>query len=114
VSETWRRRILYVAGGWNVLGGVSALADPARHFVQLYGAALSLDDPRQAFFFRTTWVNVIPWGLGYILAARRPAARGPVLLAGGRRASSSTSARAWRSSAAGGAPPCSWSRAYWT
>jgi hypothetical protein len=83
VSETWRRRLLYVAGAWNVIGGVSALADPARHFAQLYGAALSLDDPLQAFFFRATWINVIAWGLGYILAARHPAARGPVLMAGG-------------------------------
>lgn len=51
MSETWRRRILYVAGAWNVVGGVSALADPARHFAQLYGAALTLDDPLQAFFY---------------------------------------------------------------
>ncbi len=83
MTETWRRRILYVAGAGNVVGGVSALADPARHFGQLYGAALSLDDPLQAFFFRATWINVIAWGLGYLLAARRPAAREPVLLAGG-------------------------------
>jgi len=65
------------------LGGVSALADPARHFAQLYNAALSLGDPLQAFFFRATWINVIAWGVGYILAGRHPAARGPVLIAGG-------------------------------
>jgi len=83
VSETWIKRVLYVAGAWNVLGGVSALADPARHFAQLYGGSLSLSDPLQAFFFRATWINVIAWGVGYILAARHPRARGPVLLAGG-------------------------------
>ena len=83
MTETWRRRILYVAGAWNIVGGISTLADPARHFAQLYGAAPSLDDPLQAFFFRATWINVIAWGLGYILAARRPATRAPVLLAGG-------------------------------
>jgi ABC-type Mn2+/Zn2+ transport system permease subunit len=66
-----------------VIGGASALADPTRHFAQLYNGALSLDDPLQAFFFRATWINVIAWGLGYILAGRHRAARGPVLIAGG-------------------------------
>ncbi len=83
MDEAWKRRGLYLAGAWNVVGGLSALADPARHFAQLYGAALSLSDPLQAFFFRATWINVIAWGLGYILAARHPAARAPVLIAGG-------------------------------
>jgi hypothetical protein len=83
MGESWRRRVLYLAGAWNVLRGISALADPARHFDQLYNGALSLGDPLQAFFFRATWINVIAWGLGYILAGRYPAARGPVLLAGG-------------------------------
>ncbi len=82
MGETWRRRALYLVGALNILGGASALADPARHFAQLYTAALSLDDPLQAFFFRATWINVIAWGVGYILAGRYPAARGPVLLAG--------------------------------
>ena len=83
MSETWKKAILYVAAGWNVLGGVSALLDPARHFGQLYRGALSLDDPLQAFFFRAVWINVIAWGVGYAIAARRPQARGPILLAGG-------------------------------
>lgn len=83
MSETWRRRGLYLAGAWNILGGASALADPAGHFAQLYTAALNLSDPLQAFFFRATWINVIAWGLGYVLAGRHPAGRGPVLLAGG-------------------------------
>jgi hypothetical protein len=62
---------------------LSAIADPTRHFAQLYDSALSLDDPVQAFFFRVTWINVIAWGVGYILAGRHPGARGPVLIAGG-------------------------------
>lgn len=83
MTETWRRGVLYVAGAWNVIGGVSALLDPTRHFAQLYSAALFLGDPLQAFFFRAVWINVIAWGVAYILAARNPAARGPVLIAGG-------------------------------
>jgi hypothetical protein len=83
VSETWRRGGLYLAGAWNIVGGLTALADPARHFAQLYGTGLSLGDPLQAFFFRATWINVIAWGVGYILAARHRAARAPVLIAGG-------------------------------
>ena len=82
MSEAWRRRGLYLAGAWNGVGGLSALADPARHFAQLYGTALSLGDPLQAVFFRATWINVIAWGLGYILAARHQRARAPLLHAG--------------------------------
>jgi hypothetical protein len=83
VSETWRRWGLYLAGAWNVVGGLAALADPTRHFGQLFGTALSLDDPLQAFFYRATWINVIAWGVGYALAARHRAGRAPVLIAGG-------------------------------
>jgi hypothetical protein len=82
LSETWIRRLLYFTGGWNIVGGLSALIDPGSHFAGLYRSALSLEDPIQAFFFRATWINVIAWGVGYLLAARMPAARGPVLLAG--------------------------------
>jgi hypothetical protein len=40
----------------------------------MYSGALSLDDPLQAFFFRATWINVIAWGIGYVLAGRLSAA----------------------------------------
>ncbi len=83
MTEIWQRRILYLAGAWNVLGGASALLDPTRHFAQSYNTSLSLGDPLQAFFFQCTWINVVAWGVAYILAARQPTARGPVLLAGG-------------------------------
>ena len=83
MSETWRRWGLYLAGAWSVGGGFAALLDPARHFTQLYGTALSLDDPLQAFFYRATWINAIAWGVGYALAARHRAGRAPILLAGG-------------------------------
>jgi hypothetical protein len=82
VSELWIRRLLYLAGAWNIVGGVSALLDPAGHLAQ-YGGTFSMADPVQAFFFRATWINVIAWGVGYVLAARHSAARGPVLLSGG-------------------------------
>ena len=110
MTETWRRRVLYVAGAWNVVGGASALADPARPFAQLYGAALSLADPLQAFFFRATWINVIAWGSGtsWPRGARRR--EGPSSSRVGR-ASWSTSARAWRSSGAAGAARSCWPRA---
>ena len=82
MTETWKRRALYFAGAWNIIGGATALADPAQHFAQMYQGSLSLGDPLQAFFFRATWINVIAWGLGYILAGRYPTARLPVLAAG--------------------------------
>jgi hypothetical protein len=83
VNETWQRRALYLAGAWNIIGGASALANPDAHFLQFYTTRLSLDDPLQAFFFRTTWINAIAWGVGYTMAGRFSSARLPVLTAGG-------------------------------
>ena len=83
VNETWQRGALYVAGAWNIIGGAGALADPRGHFAQFYTTALSLQDPLQAFFFRTTWINAIAWGMAYALAGRFASARVPVLVAGG-------------------------------
>ena len=82
MSEAWIRPALYLAGAWNLIGGATALADPARHFAQMYNGVLSLDDSLQAFFFRATWINVMGWGVGYILAGRLPSARVPILAAG--------------------------------
>jgi len=83
MNDFWQRRLLIVAAGWNVLGGSSALFDPARHFAQMFTESLSMGDPLQAFFFRCTWINVIAWGAAYLLAAAWPGARMAVLLAGG-------------------------------
>ena len=83
MNDFWQRRLLIVAAGWNVLGGSSALFDPARHFAQLFTESLSLGDPLQAFFFRCTWINVIAWGAAYLLAAFWQGSRMAVLLAGG-------------------------------
>jgi len=77
------RRALCFAGVRNTAGGASALADPARHFAQMYSGSLLLDDPLQTFFFRATWISVIAWGFGYVLAGRWPDTRAAVLAAGG-------------------------------
>ena len=37
MTEASKRRGVYLAGAGNVTGGLSALADPGRHFAQLYG-----------------------------------------------------------------------------
>ena len=83
MNETSQRWALYLSGAWNIIGGASALANPDAHFAQFYLTRLSLDDPLQAFFFRTTWVNAIAWGVGYTMAGRFASARVPVLAAGG-------------------------------
>jgi ABC-type Mn2+/Zn2+ transport system permease subunit len=82
VNDAWQRRGLYFAGLWNILGGAGPLLDPSRHFAQFYTTALSLDDPLQMFFFRTTWINAMAWGVAYALAGRHLTARLPVLAAG--------------------------------
>jgi len=83
MNQTWQRWALYLSGAWNIIGGAGALANPDAHFTQFYTTRLSLDDPLQAFFFRTTWINAIAWGLGYTMAGRFPSARVAVLAAGG-------------------------------
>lgn len=83
MKESWIRRALYFAAAWNILGAASALADPARHFVQMYTGTLSMNDPLQAFFFRATWINVMAWGVAYLLGARVVKARSGILVAGG-------------------------------
>jgi hypothetical protein len=83
MNEAWQKRTLVVAASWNVLGGISALLDPAQHFAQMYRGALDLGDPVQRFFFQSVWIAVIAWGAAYAGAALVPAARKVVLLAGG-------------------------------
>ncbi len=80
--ETWRRRGLYFAGSWNLIGGAAALLDPAGHLAQMYSSTLPVHEPLPAFFFRATWINVMAWGLAYVLAGRLPASRTPILIAG--------------------------------
>lgn len=82
MSRQWITRWLLLAALWNVLGGASALLDPAQHFAQLYTSTLALDDPMQLFFYRCTWINVIAWGLAYALAAVLAESRRAVLMAG--------------------------------
>ena len=82
MNEIWLRRLLLLAAAWNMLGGASALLEPARHLAQLYSSSLALDDPLQLFFYRCTWINVVGWGLAYLFAALRPAMSMPVLIAG--------------------------------
>ena len=83
MTEAWQRRILWIAAAWNVLGGLSALIDPAKHFAQLYTSSLNLTDPLELFFYRCVWINILGWGIAYLLAARMPGARTPVLVGGG-------------------------------
>lgn len=83
MHDAWLRRALVFSGVWNILGGISALLNPAQHFQQLYTTTFNLDDPLQAFFYRGVWVNVAAWGVGYLAAARLPGARRPILIAGG-------------------------------
>ncbi|MEO8247991.1 MAG: hypothetical protein ABI589_01345 [Burkholderiales bacterium] len=82
MSASWLKWLLLVAAAWNIIGGASALLDPSQHFAQLYSGSLNLGDPIQLFFYRCTWINVIGWGLAYLLAALRPAMCMPVLIAG--------------------------------
>ena len=88
---------LYLSGAWNIIGGASALANPDAHFAQFYTTRLLLDDPLQAFFFRTTWINAIAWGMGYTMAGRFARARYRCSRPAGA-ARSHIVARAWVSS----------------
>ena len=80
--EAWIRRLLFLIGVWNILGGVGALADPGGHIARMHQGTLAMSDPLVAFFYRTTWINVIAWGFGYVVASRLAGARAPILVAG--------------------------------
>ena len=82
MDRPWKLWILYTAAAWNILGGVMALASPAKHFSQMYTTSLNTGEPLAAFFYRCVWINVIAWGLAYALAARWPDSRKAVLIAG--------------------------------
>jgi hypothetical protein len=75
--------VLLVAATWNLVGGTMALLDPDRQFAQLFNGTLVMSDPIQLFFYRCTWINVMAWGLAYLLSAFQPASWVAVLLAGG-------------------------------
>lgn len=42
MNETWQRRTLLIAAAWNLVGGVTALLDPPKHFTQLFATSLAL------------------------------------------------------------------------
>jgi len=83
MPNLWIKRALWLAALWNMAGGASALLDPAGHFALLYRDSLALEQPLQLFFYQCTWINVIAWGIAYLLAARLPASRIAIMAAGG-------------------------------
>jgi hypothetical protein len=82
MNETWIKRMLLASAAWNIIGAAASLADPAQHFSQMYTAAPAVDDALLMFFYRCTWINVLAWGLAYLLAAYWPQSRKAVLAAG--------------------------------
>jgi hypothetical protein len=83
MNPTWTRRLLLGAAAWNLAGGAMSLIDPANHFAQMYTVAPRADDALLMYFYQCTWINVLAWGLAYLLAAFWRESRPAVLLAGG-------------------------------
>lgn len=83
MNETWTQRLLLASAAWNITGGASSLADPANHFAQMYTVTPPADDALLMYFYQCTWINVLAWGLAYLLAAFWPQTRKAVLAAGG-------------------------------
>jgi hypothetical protein len=83
VNDTWIKRLLLGSALWNLTGGATSLADPAHHFAQMYNVAPAANDALLMYFYQCTWINVLAWGLAYLVAAFRPQTRSSVLLAGG-------------------------------
>lgn len=81
MKTTWQGNLLWFAAAWNVLGGVTALANPGGHYAAMFSTPAPADSVQQ-FLYRCVWINVIAWGVGYAIAARVPAARLAVLAAG--------------------------------
>ena len=83
MNSNWIKWLLIFAAAWNLVGGATSLADPARHFAQMYTVAPPADDALLKFFYLCTWINVLAWGGAYLLASLWPATRRAVLIAGG-------------------------------
>jgi hypothetical protein len=83
VNETWTKRMLLASAAWNIAGGVTSLADPINHFEQMYNVAPAANDALLMYFYQCTWINVLAWGLAYLLAAFWTRSRTAVLTAGG-------------------------------
>lgn len=83
MNERWTKRLLLASAAWNITGGVTSLADPAHHFEQMYAVAPAANDPLLTYFYQCTWINVLAWGLAYLLAAFWTRSRAAVLTAGG-------------------------------
>jgi len=83
MNPQWTKRLLIFAAAWNLIGAASSLADPARHFAQMYHQRAPFEDALALFFYQCTWINVLAWGVAYLVAAWTPASRTAVLLAGG-------------------------------
>jgi hypothetical protein len=58
------------------------MADPARHFAQMFSVAAPSGDALLMFFYWGTWINVMAWGIAYAAAALVPESRVAVLVAG--------------------------------
>jgi hypothetical protein len=82
LSETWTKRLLLASAAWNLTGGLTSLADPANHFRQMFTVAADVNDALLMYFYQCTWINVLAWGLAYLLAAFWPQSRKAVLAAG--------------------------------
>lgn len=84
MNETWIKRLLLASAAWNITGAAASLADPTRHFAQMYTMAPTrADDALLMYFYQCTWINVLAWGGAYGLAAFWPRSRAAVLAAGG-------------------------------
>ncbi|MDM4765905.1 hypothetical protein [Pelomonas sp. SE-A7] len=83
MNESWIKRLLLVAAAWNITGGASSLLAPANHFEQMYSVAPAANDALLNYFYQCTWINVLAWGLAYLLAALWRPSRPAVLVAGG-------------------------------
>jgi hypothetical protein len=82
MTEVWQKRVLWIAAAWNVLGGVSALVDPAKHFEQLYTSSLNLSEPLELFFYRCVWINILGWGVACFALYSRGLGTGALVAAG--------------------------------
>ena len=83
MNESWIKRMLLVSAAWNITGGASSLLAPANHFKQMYTVAPPANDALLMYFYQCTWINVLAWGLAYLLAAFWKDSRPAVLAAGG-------------------------------
>ena len=80
ISKYWSYAF-YLVAVLNILGTLPGILNPASGYLEFTGIESS--DYYDLFFFRSLWIIVLLFGVGYFIVARNPEKNHAMLLVGG-------------------------------